>query len=314
MSVALSAAPGTGGAQRIPTIGYLGSATGPLEVNLLSAFRDRLRELGYVEGRNVAVELRWAEGTHDRLLPLANVLVAQKVDVIVAGAEAALEAQKATKTIPLVIIGVADPVGTGLAASLARPGGNATGLASSSPEMEQMRLHIIRDVVPNASCVAVLFNPANAHLAAAERHMQTSAAALGVSLHSLPARSASELDTALDEMPKTQCNASFVAADRLFLRNRGRIVQFMSRNRLAAMYAYREMVDAGGLMSFDASSTAMYRQAADYVDRILKGAKPATMPIGAPAGFDLALNVKTARALGIAFPQALLSRADHVIQ
>jgi putative ABC transport system substrate-binding protein len=222
--------------------------------------------------------------------------------------------KKATASIPLVMVAVGDPVGTGLVASLGRPGGNVTGLTSIAPELEGKRLELLKEALPRVSRVAVLWNPANAYQIGSEKEVQAAAKVLRISVVSLPVRNPEELGNAFAAIPRENADAILVLADRLFLHNRERIADFAIKNRLPGMNAYRELVEAGGLMSFGPSYAMMHRQAATYVDKILKGAKAGDMPIEQPAKFELVMNLKTAKALGLTIPQSLLLRADEVIQ
>ena len=296
-------------------IGFLGNSTAALEANLVGGFRDGLRDLGYVEGRNVVIEYRWAEGQYERLAPLIAELAASKVDVIVtAGTPAALAVGRTAQSIPLVMVAVGDPIGTGLAASLARPGGNATGLTSLAPDLEGKRLELIREMLPNVSRLAVFWNPANAYQIRDEKEVQAAADALRIPVLPLAVQSAEELDGVFAAILAEGADAMLVLADRVFLHNRERIVAFAAKNRRPMMSAYRELAEDGGLMSFGPSYAVMHRQAARYVDKILKGEKPAELPIEQPARFELVINLKRAKALGIAVPPTLLARADEVIE
>jgi putative tryptophan/tyrosine transport system substrate-binding protein len=298
-----------------PRIGFLGNSTATLEANLVGPFREGLRDLGYVEGQNIWIEYRWAEGSYDRFPALVAELLALRVDVIVtAGTPAALAVEKATTSIPLVMVAVGDPVGTGLVASLGRPGGNVTGLSSIAPELEGKRLELLREVLPKISRVAVLWNPANAYQIGSEKEVQAAAKVLHISIISLPVRNLEELGNAFAVIPKGHVDAVVVLADRVFLHNRERIADFALTNRLPGMNAYRELVEAGGLMSFGPSYAVMHRQAATYVDKILKGAKAGDLPIEQPAKFELVINLRTAKILGLTIPQSVLLRADEVIQ
>jgi putative ABC transport system substrate-binding protein len=300
---------------KIPQIGFLGNSTAALEADLVGPFRDGLRDLGYEEGRNIVIEYRWAEGKYDRFPALIAELVALKVDVIVtAGTPAALAVKTATTSIPLVMVAVGDPVGTGLVASFARPGGNNTGLTSLAPELEGKRLEPLREVVPKLSYIAVLWNPANAYMVTTEKEVQAAAKVLHMKVLSLGVRTPEELDTALATVLKEQPGALNVLADRLFLHNRARIVDFAAQHLLPGVHAYRELVVAGGLMSYGPSYADMHRRAAIYVDKILKGAKPADLPVQAPTKFELVINLKTAKALGLAVPPTLVALADEVIE
>ena len=300
---------------KVPQIGFLGNSTAALEADLVGPFRDGLRDLGYEEGRNIVIEYRWAEGNYDRFPALIVELVALKVDVIVtAGTPAALAVKNATASIPLVMVAVGDPVGTGLVASFARPGGNNTGLTSLAPELEGKRLELLREVVPKLSYIAVLWNPANAYMVTTEKEVQTAAKVLHMKVLSLGVRTPEELDTALATVLKEQPGALNVLADRLFLHNRAHIVDFAAQHRLPGVHAYRELVLAGGLMSYGPSYADMHRRAAIYVDKILKGAKPADLPVQAPTKFELVINLKTAKGLGLAVPPTLVALADEVIE
>jgi putative ABC transport system substrate-binding protein len=314
----LLSAPLAAGAQpagKVHRIGFLGNSTAALEANLVQPFRDGLRELGYVEGRDVAIEYRWAEGQYERFPALIAELIALKVEVLVtAGTPAALAVKRATTTIPLVMVAVGDPVGTGLVKSLARPGGNLTGLVSIAPDLEGKRLELLTEIVPKLSFVAFLSNPANPFHATSEKQARAAARSLHLKVEFFPVRSESEFDRAFLAMGGQRPGALVMLADRLFLHHRARIVEFAAQNRLPAVYAYTELVEAGGLMSFGPSYPGMHRRAAYFVDRILKGGKPADLPMEQPSKFELLINLKTARALGLVIPQPILLRADNLIQ
>lgn len=314
----LLAAPFRAGAQssaRVYRIGFLGNSTAALEANLVKPFRDGLRDLGYVEGRNLAIEYRWAEGNYKRFPKLVDELLAAHVEIIVtAGTPAAQAVERATRTVPLVMVAVGDPVGTKLVATLAHPGGNATGLTSIAPDLEGKRLELLTQVAPHVSRVAVLWNPDNAFHVGAERQAQEAAQVLHLDVVSVQVRTARDFDAAFDAIASRGAGAMSVLADRVFLHNRTRIVEFAANRRLPAVYPYRELVDAGGLMSFGPDYADMHRRAAAYVDRILKGAKPADLPIEQPKQFELVINQRAARALGITVPNALLLRASDVLE
>ena len=300
---------------KIPRIGFLGNSTPTLEANLVEPFREGLRELGYVEGQNIVIEYRWAEGKYERFPALIAELLTQKVELIVtAGTPASLAVKKATTSIPLVMVAVGDPVATGLAVSLARPGGNITGLTSISEDLEGKRLELLREVVPKISHVAVFWNPVNASHVKLEKEVRAAAAVLRMNVLSLGVRTAEELDAAFAAIRKERPEALLVLADRVFLHNRVRIMEFAAQHRLPGVHAYRELVEAGGLMSFGPSYAGMHRRAAYFVDRILKGTKPADLPVERPATFDLVINLKAAKALGLTIPQSVLLRATEVIQ
>jgi putative ABC transport system substrate-binding protein len=296
-------------------IGFLGNSNATLEANLVGAFRDALRDLGYEEGRNVLLEYRWAEGDYARFPRLIVELIGLNVDVIVtAGTPAALAVKKATTTIPCVMVAVGDPVGTDLVASLARPGGNMTGLTSIAPELEGKRLELLREVVPSVSYVAVMWNPANAYMHETMKEVDPAAAKLQIKVLSLQVRTLEELEQSFAKIGAEQPNALNVLADRLFLHNRGRLVDFAAQHRLPGVHAYRELVEAGGLMSYGPNYADMHRRAARYVDKILHGAAASELPIERPAKFELVVNAQTAKALGLTFPPSVFARADEVIE
>jgi putative ABC transport system substrate-binding protein len=300
---------------QISRIGFLGNSTPELEANLIGPFRDGLAELGYLEGSTIVTEYRWAEGKYERFPALIAELLALDVALIVtAGTPASLAVKKAAPTTPLVMVAVGDPVGTGLVESLAFPGGNATGLTSIAWELEGKRLELLKEVVPDLSYVAVLWNPLNPVMAGMEQAVQAAARELGLKVLSLGVTSPEELGNALARILDEQPGALNVLADRLFLHNRARIMEFALQNRLPGVHAYRELAEAGGLMSYGPSYADMHRRAAGYVDRILKGAKPADLPVQAPAKFELVLNLSAAQALGLSVPPSLLARADEVIE
>lgn len=296
-------------------IGFLGNSTAALEANLVGPFREGLRELGYVEGRNALIEYRWAEGKYARFPALIAELVASKVDVIVtAGTPASIAVTKAAPSTPLVMVAVGDPVGTGLVATLARPGGNVTGVSSIAPQLEGKRLELLREVIPGVSHVAVLWNPDNPFHAGSLREMRAAAQALGIRINLQGIRTAADLPAAFAAMLRERPEALLVLADRVFLHSRERIMEFAAQHRLPGVHAYRELVEAGGLMSFGPSYEDMHRRAAYFVDKILRGAKPADLPVEQPSTFVLVINLRAARALGITMPQSLLLRADRVIE
>jgi len=305
----------TAQAGKTPRIGFLGNSTAALEANLIGPWREGLRDFGYVEGQNVAVEYRWAEGRYERFPALIAELLALKVDVIVtAGTPAAQAVKRATSTIPLVMIAVGDPVGTRLVSSLGRPGGNATGLVSIAPDLEGKRLQLLQEIVPNLAQVALLTNPTNPFHVGSEQQLRAAATAMHVKAESFAVRNESEFEAAFEAMLRQRPGAMIMLADRLFLHHRKRIVDFALKHRLPAVYAYQELVEAGGLMSFGPSYPGMHRRAAYFVDRILKGASPSELPMEQPSQFELMINVKTARALGLTIPPSLLLRADQVIE
>ncbi len=300
---------------RVARIGFLGYVSPSATPHLVEAFRRGLRDLGYVEGQNVAIEFRWAEGRLERLPDLAAELVRLKVDVIVAqGTPGPLAAKQATRTIPIVMAAAGDPVGAGLVASLARPGGNVTGLSLQVPELGGKRLQLLQEVVPGVSRVAVLWNAANPYPALVVRETELAARTLGVQLQSLEVRGPDDFETAFQAATRGHAGALITVDDPLTVNQRARIVDFAGKSRLPAMYGVREFVDAGGLMAYGAHVPDMWRRAATYVDKILKGAKPADLPVEQPTRFELVVNMKTAKALGLTIPQSVLIRADQVIQ
>src|SRR5688572_11708052 len=304
-------------AAQIARIGWLGinRAASP---HLSEAFRQGLRDLGYVEGRNVMIEYRDAEGKLERLPVLAAELVALKVDVIVAGpTPATLAAKQATRTIPIVFASGGDPVTDGLVTSLARPGGNVTGLSGLSPELAGKWLEQLKLAVPEVSRVAALWQPGGVG-ERTEKDMrkgaEVAARALGVRLHFVEARGPEDFDRAFSEMTRARAGALTVLASPMLFSERRRLVDLAAKNRLPAVYPLREYVDAGGLMSYGANAADLYRRVATYVNRILKGTKPGDLPIEQPTNFELVVNLKTAKALGLTIPPSLLARADQVIE
>jgi len=282
------------------------------------AFRQGLRDLGYVEGRNVVIEYRDAEGKHERLPALAAELVALKVDVIVAPpTPAALAAKQVTKTIPIVFAAVSDPVSSGLVTSLARPGGNVTGLSDLTPELVGKCLEQLKQAVPGVSRAAVLWQP-GAFGERTEKDLlkaaEVAARALGVRLQFVEARGPDDFDRAFSKMTSARADALTVLPTAMFVSERRRLVDLAAKNRLPTVFPYRESVDAGGLMSYGPNLADMYRRAATYVDKILKGAKPGDLPVEQPTKFELVINAKTAKALSLTIPQSVLLRADQVIQ
>lgn len=296
-------------------IGYLGSSSPSLEPHYVEAFRQQLRDLGYIEGQHIAIEYRWAEGRDERLPELAAELVRLDPAVIVTtGTPGTLAAMQATKTIPLVMASSADPVRSRIVASLARPGGNVTGFTILGPELEGKRMELLKQAVPRLSRVAVLWNPANPGIAFYLEAIETAGRALHVTVGPVvEVRRAEELESAFSTIAKARPDALAVLADRSLLAHRRRIVEFASARRIPGMYPYGEYVDAGGLMSYAPSNTELFRGAATYVDKILKGANPGTLPVQEPTKFELVINLKTAKSLGLTIPQSLQLRADRVI-
>ena len=319
LAVAVLVVPLAGEAQQaasLPRIGFLGtsSLSDLRAARLVGAFRQGLRELGYVEGQNIAIEFRWAEGEYDRLPGLAADLVRLKVNVLVAGSQAAIQAAKhATETIPIVMV-AADPVAPGFVASLGRPGGNITGLSMMSAELIWKQLELLKEVVPKVSRVALLGNPANPGNAQWVRHAQDAAQALGVRLQPLEARDPAEIDTAFAAMTRERVGAVIILNDTMLSDHRTRIAEHAVRRRLPTVSGLSEHAEAGCLLAYEANRSDRWRRAATYVDKILKGAKAADLPVEQPTTLELLINLKTAKALRLTIPQAVLQRADRVLQ
>jgi putative tryptophan/tyrosine transport system substrate-binding protein len=301
----------------ITRIGFLANSPAALG-HLRDAFLQGLRDLGYVEGRNLVIEYRFAEGKLDRFPALAAELVARKVEVIVAPPRPAAEAAKqATKTIPIVFAGVGDPVGDGLVASLARPGGNVTGLSGLNPELVGKCLEKLKQAVPEVSRVAVLWHPGGQGERVQKdmlKEAEIAARALAMRLQFIEAAGTADIDRAFQEMTTTRAEALMVLPSNIFNNERKRLADSARKNRLPAVFQLREYVDAGGLMAYGASLADLNRRAATYVDKILKGAKPSDLPVEQPTTFELVINLKTAKALGLTIPQSVLAQADELIQ
>jgi putative ABC transport system substrate-binding protein len=317
----LLAAPlGTAAAQppeTVPRVGYLisGSHSDPQRQRLFEAFRQGLREVGYVEGQNIAIESRWAEGKDDRFPALVADLIRSKVDVIVTQSGAATRAaQQATRTIPIVMALSNDAVGSGLVASLSRPGGNVTGLTVMSTELVGKQIQLLKEMVPKLSRVALLTNPANPASASFLREAEAPVRALGLRLQTLEVRNPEEIDSAFAAMTRERAGALVILPDVLFLSQRRQIADIATKRHLPTVYGVAEYAEAGGLMAYGASHLDLVRRAATFVDKILKGAKPGDLPIEQPSKFDLVINLKTAKAIGLSIPQSILLRADQVIE
>ena len=279
------------------------------------AFRVGLHDLGWVEGKNITIEYRYAEGQSDRLPDLAADLVRLKVDVIVASAPPdALAAQKATRAIPIVLANAGEPVAMGLVESLARPGGNITGLSPMNVELVGKRLELLREILPKLSRVAVLWNPQGPGSPFYWKEIQLPARQLGIQLHSLEVRSPNDFDQAFEAATRARAGALFVAPDPVIVTNLRRIAGLAAKSRLPSIFHFPEFADAGGLVTYAADRADMFRRAATYVDKILKGAKPGDLPVDQATKFELVINMKTAKALGITIPQSVLVRADRVIE
>jgi putative ABC transport system substrate-binding protein len=303
-------------AEKVPRIGYLRVTSASDRPPLLDAFRQGLRELGWVEGQNIVIDYRFAEGRIDRLPDLAAELVRLKVDVIVSlGTQGVTAAKNATETIPIVMIAVRDPVGAGLIASLARPGGNVTGVSGyAGLETVAKQLELLKETVPKIRRVAILLNPTNAYHSLAMREVNVAAQTLGVQLQLLEARGPNEFEGAFAAMVKERVGALLVLSDVIFNSHASRLADLAARSRLPTAYAVRESVEAGGLMSYGPSFLELYRRSAAYVDKIVKGAKPADLPVEQPTKFELVINLKAAKALGLEVPPLLIAQADELIE
>ena len=298
----------------VPAIGFLAIGWPGPYAPAVAALHQELRESGYVEGQNFAIEYRYSEGRYDRLPALAADLVGRKVDVILAAGDGAvLAAKNATSTIPIAFI-TGDAVESGLVASLARPERNLTGISILAAELMGKRLELISELVPQARVIALLVNPNNVNTERMIREVQEAARAKGVLLHILKAGTETEIDAAFASLVQLQAGALVVSPDALFFTRREELVALASRDAVPTMYSYREFADSGGLISYAASLTAAFRQLATYAGKILNGAKPADLPVQQPTTFELVINLKTAKALGLTIPQSIVARADEVIE
>jgi len=296
---------------KIVTIGILAIEPWPP----IDTFRHALNELGYIQGKNVRFEDRYAKGHNERLPELANDLVGLKVDVILTwGTDAVLAAKQATTTIPIVMGAIGDPLGIGVVTNLAHPGANITGFSSRAVELEAKRLQLLKEVVPELSRVAILFNPTNQYMPLALQSARKGAQMLDVSLAIYEINDTTTLDAAFVTLTRDRPGAFMVPADTFLVSQRSRIVQFAIKNKLPSVYSFREYIEAGGLMAYTPNYDDLFRRAAGYVDKILKGAKPGELPIEQPTKFHLMINLKTARTLGVTLPPWLLARADEVIE
>jgi putative ABC transport system substrate-binding protein len=300
----------------MPVIGFLSARPAGVSAPLVAAFRQGLSEAGYTEGQNVAIEYRWADGRYDRLPALAADLVGRKVDVIVAsgGPPSARAAQIATATIPITFVVGTDPVELGLVASLARPGGNLTGVSMQMTELNAKRLELLSELVPQARVIALLVNPNYPGAEGIMREVQEAARATGVQILILKARTEGEIDAAFTILVQRHVVALVVGNDSFFDSRIEQFVALAGRDAVSAIYDQREFPDSGGLMSYGTSLTSVYRQLGIYAGKILSGAKPADLPVQQPTRFELVLNMKTAKALGLTVPPSILARADEVIE
>jgi putative tryptophan/tyrosine transport system substrate-binding protein len=300
---------------KVPQIGFISGGFPSGSLGNVEAFRKGLRELGYVEGKNIKVEFRYAETKVERYPEFLAELIRLKVDVIVTSSTPpTLAAKDATKTVPIVFVAVGDPVVSGLVASLARPGGNLTGLSILAPELSGKRLELLKEAVPRLSRVAILYNPANPATTPILKEIDAAAQALGLQLQSLEARNIKEFESAFQAATRGNAKALAVLVDPLFTSNRKRIVELATKNRLPAIYSWTEFVDDGGLMSYGPSFPDLFRRAATYVDKILKGRTPADLPVEQPMRFELIINLNAAKQIGLTVPPNLLVRADRVIR
>jgi len=299
--------------QKLPTIGYLGTAAAAAWAPWTAAFVQRLHELGWTDGRTVEIRYRWAEGRAERWAEIAAEFVRLKVDVIVTGGNAAVAAKQASSAVPIVFALVDDPVGLGLIASLARPGGNVTGLSIQNPDLAGKRVELLREVVPGLRRLAIMANVELPSAASEMREVQTAARTLDLDATTFPIRRAEDIAPAFEAL-KGSADALYIVGDGLVITHRVRINTLALIARLPTIYPVREYVDAGGLMSYGPNFPDQFRRAADYVDKILRGAKPGEIPVEQPTKFDLVINLTTAKALGLTIPESFLLRADEAIE
>ena len=301
--------------QRVFRIGLLNAGADPLRLPLWRTFVDALRELGWIEGKNFVYERRFANNQLDRLPDLTAELVGLNVDLIVTvGTLAPVAAKRATATIPIVMTSAGDPLGSGLVASLARPGGNVTGLSLMAPDLGGKRLELLKEVLPKISRVAVLWNTVNPYSANSFKEALSAAQKLGVEIQSLGVKGPDELDAVFETIGSQHPDALITIEDPLTMDQRQRIVDFATANRLPAIYGLREFVDVGGLMAYGALLSDLLRRSASYVDKLLKGAKPADLPVEQPTKFELVINLKAAKKIGLEIPTTMAARADQIIE
>jgi putative tryptophan/tyrosine transport system substrate-binding protein len=302
--------------KKVPRIGYLEFGSAAPGTPLLAAFRQGLREIGWIEGHNIAIEVRYAEGKHDRLPELAADLVRLQVNLIFASTTpAALAAKQATTTIPIVMGFVADPVGSGLVANLARPGGNITGWTHlAGLELNAKRLEVLKDAAPRATRIGALWNPANPVHRPGLKELEVAALTLKVQLHPVGVQDPKEIESAFSVLAQKHVEALTVFPDGMFFAERRRIIDLAAKSRLPAMYGITDLVEPGGLMAYGVNLLDLYRRGASYVDKILKGAKPADLPVAQPTKFEFVINLKAAKQIGLTIPPNVLARADKVIK
>ncbi|MCC2653075.1 MAG: hypothetical protein K0Q60_3241 [Microvirga sp.] len=299
---------------KLPTIGFMGQSTASAEAARAAAFVQRLREIGWIDGQNVAIEFRWVEGRSERSAEIAGEFVRLKVAVIATvGTPQVLAAKQATASVPIVSAAMGDPVGTGLVSNLARPGGNVTGLSAQAPDLSGKRLELLREAVPGLQRLGLVGNVGNPLVILELRELETVGRALGLDVVTAELRRAEDIAPAIDAL-KERADALYIAQDLLTFTNRHRINILALGARLPVMHASRENIDAGGLLSYGPNYSVLFRRAADYVDKILRGTKPGELPIEQPTAFELVVNATTAKALGLTIPPALLARADEVIE
>jgi putative ABC transport system substrate-binding protein len=296
-------------------VAYLAALSREASDAWFPAFRDGMRELGYVEGRNLVIDQRYSRGDIQALTGLASELAALKPDVFLTyGAEATQAADKAGKAIPVVFANIQDPIASGVVGSLARPGGNITGLSDSHAASVTKRLELLKEALPGASRVAILWRPGNGSHLLQLKDLQAAAPTLGLAVLPFPVRNAAEIESAFATLKAERVDAVQLLGDALLTSNQGRIAQLALKNRVASMYTLRVFANAGGLIAYGADFRDLFRRAAVYVDRILKGAKPADLPVEQATKFDLVINLKTAKAIGVTVPRSVLLRADHIIE
>jgi len=316
LSLMLAPLPALAQRQAPKVLGFLSSRSPGESASVVEAFRQGLNDAGYVEGQNVLIEFRWADGQYDRLPAMASDLVSRQVALIIAagGDRPALAAKAATSTIPIVFTGSDFPVEIGLVASLNRPGGNVTGASLFTSDLEAKKLGLLHEIVPKARLIAMLVNPTNPSADTAIADVQKAASALAQQILLLKASTERDIKTAVETAARQQAGGLLVAHDPYFLSRREQFVVLAARHAIPAIYEFREFVSAGGLMSYGSLITDNYRLAGNYAGRILKGAKPADLPIQRPTKFELVVNLKTAKALGLTIPPSVLGRADEIIQ